>query len=80
MSKDVNLDEVIDQGFDDRGGFSSPKGRRIIGLKAFVFILLLFIMGLVAFVIVQAIRERPEETSAGGGRYKRGICAQLSVS
>lgn len=63
MSKDVNLDEVIDQDFDDRGGFTSPKGRRIVGLKAFIFILLLFVLGLVAFVIIQALRDRPENTT-----------------
>lgn len=63
MSKDVNLDDVIDQDFDDRGGFTSPKGRRIVGLKAFIFILLLFVLGLVAFVIVQALRDKPENTT-----------------
>ncbi|WP_193061075.1 TrbI/VirB10 family protein [Halomonas sp. 3A7M] len=65
MSNDVNLDEVIDGGFDDRGGFSSSKTRRIAGLKAFIFILLLFVLGLVAFVIIQALREKNEEPAAG---------------
>lgn len=64
MSKDVDLDEVIDRDFDDRGGFESQKKRRIVGLKAFIFILLLFVLGLVAFVIIQAIRNSNEEVAA----------------
>lgn len=63
MSKDVDLDEVIDRDFDDRGGFESQKSRRIVGLKAFVFILLLFVLGLVAFVIIQTIRNSNEEVT-----------------
>ncbi len=66
MTRDVDLDDTINQGFDDpRGGFEGQPRRRVAGLKAFILSMMLLSMALVGYVIWQAVKDDgPAATSA----------------
>lgn len=77
MSKDVDLDQVIegqgqqeaatdaDEKFDERGGFDASRQRRHPGMKAFMGLLFLICLGIVAFMFWQRMGGDDEAQDAG---------------
>lgn len=65
MTRDVDLDNVIDQDFDDpRGGFEGQPKRRVAGLKAFVAGMMLLAMALMGYVIWQALGKSDSDATS----------------
>lgn len=65
MTRDVDLDGVIDQDFDDpRGGFDGQPRRRVAGLKVFVAGMMLLAMALIGYVLWQALGKTANDINS----------------